>query len=164
MLQISGGEATEILSSQQEGPIVYITDPNPPSLWSKFLQLKEQDKVKHLKIMVNFHKDDQSDEEKDQQPISWSWRKLLNSIFGNREERRDDQKQSGDSPDSYNLYDRKPDYRNDYGYSMALDENDYSPLKSSGIGVYLVNLTAVISFFNKFKMFILKYVIQFQST
>lgn len=45
--------------------------------------------------------------------------------------------------DPYNLYDRDPGFRNNYGWSTALDEHDYEALKYSDIGVYLVNLTAV---------------------
>ncbi|KAF2300558.1 hypothetical protein GH714_014024 [Hevea brasiliensis] len=35
-----------------------------------------------------------------------------------------------------------PDFRNNYGSSIALDDSDYDPLKHAGLGVYLVNLTA----------------------
>ncbi|XP_010244960.1 PREDICTED: vicilin-like seed storage protein At2g28490 [Nelumbo nucifera] len=43
---------------------------------------------------------------------------------------------------SYSLYDRKPDFKNNYGWSVAVDEEDFSALRHSGIGVYYVNLTA----------------------
>lgn len=50
---------------------------------------------------------------------------------------------TGKTPDPYNLYDRDPGFHNNYGWSTALDEHDYEPLKYSDIGVYLVNLKAV---------------------
>ncbi|KAF3453993.1 hypothetical protein FNV43_RR04436 [Rhamnella rubrinervis] len=58
--------------------------------------------------------DEEEEEEEEQRRPTWSWRKLLSSA----------------------------DYSNDYGYSKVLDESEYDPLKSSGIGIYLVNLTA----------------------
>ncbi|KAJ9178495.1 hypothetical protein P3X46_010373 [Hevea brasiliensis] len=49
-----------------------------------------------------------------------TWRKLLNYVFGQKNEKK----------------------RNKYGSTIALDGSDYEPLKHSGIGVYHVNLTA----------------------
>ncbi|KAJ7949015.1 Vicilin-like seed storage protein [Quillaja saponaria] len=69
---------------------------------------------------------------------------ILSSAFNPDDK---DTKGTGKSPDSYNLYDRSPDFRNAYGWSVALDETDYAPLKRSGIGLYLVNLTAVFENF-----------------
>nr|XP_025887525.1 vicilin-like seed storage protein At2g28490 [Solanum lycopersicum] len=42
----------------------------------------------------------------------------------------------------YNLYNRKPDFKNEYGWRKNVDESDYSPLQISGNGVYLVNLSS----------------------
>lgn len=67
----------------------------------------------------------------------------MKSVFG--AEDRKDTRATGGSPDSYNIYKRSPDFRNNYGWTVALDESDYKPIKHSGIGVYLVNLTAVIT-------------------
>ncbi|KAI3427685.1 Cupin type-1 domain-containing protein [Psidium guajava] len=154
---VSVDEVTDLLTGQQEGPIMYINDDTRqrPSLWSNFLQLKEQDRLQHLKRMLEFHgesKDEENDEEEEEEEEAWSWRKFLSSIFPRddrrrderrREGRRDDRRwRTGKGPDSYNLYERRPDFRNDYGSSVALDESDYEPLRHSGIGVYLVNLTA----------------------
>ncbi|KAF8009005.1 hypothetical protein BT93_J0100 [Corymbia citriodora subsp. variegata] len=151
---VSIDKVTDLLTRQQEGPIMYINDDTrqPPSLWSKFLQLKEQDRLQHLKKMVEFHGESVNEEnEGEEKENAWSWRKLLSSIF-TRDDRRDDRRRegkrddrrwkTGKGPDSYNLYDRRPDFRNNYGWSIALDESDYEPLKHSGVGVYLVNLTA----------------------
>ncbi|XP_030441766.2 vicilin-like seed storage protein At2g28490 [Syzygium oleosum] len=150
---VSIDEVTELLTRQKEGPIIYINDDTrkPPSFWSKFLQLKEQDRLQHLKKMVEFHGESKDEENEEEEEEAWSWWKFLSSIFARdgrrdgrrREGRRDDRKwRTGKGPDSYNLYDRRPDFRNDYGWSVALDESDYEPLKHSGVGVYLVNLTA----------------------
>ncbi|KAI4382334.1 hypothetical protein MLD38_008311 [Melastoma candidum] len=63
-----------------------------------------------------------------------------------RRERRGEHRgwkwRTGKGPDSYNLYDRKPDFRNNHGWSVAFHGKDYEPLHHTGIGVYLVNLTA----------------------
>lgn len=64
----------------------------------------------------------------------------MNSVFG--AEDRKDTRNTRRSPDAYNIYKRRPDFKNNYGWSVALDGSDYKPLKHSGIGVYLVNLTA----------------------
>ncbi|XP_050370459.1 vicilin-like seed storage protein At2g28490 [Argentina anserina] len=142
---VTSSELSDFLSRQQDGPIVYLTDsPHPPSLWSRFLELKEQDRLQKMKRMMGNTKEPEHDEE--EQTLAWSWRKLLNSMFGSNGKRRDDDtdayKGKGKSPDAYNLFKRSADFRNDYGWSKALDESDYSPLKDSGIGVFLVNLSA----------------------
>lgn len=85
----------------------------------------------------------EDEDEEDEQQISWSWRKLFKSVFGNENEKTDIKDTTDSPPDSYNLYDRKPDFRNTYGWSSALDGSDYPPLKIPDIGVFHVNLTAV---------------------
>lgn len=135
---VTTDELREIMTRQHEGPIVFVGDSRAPrpSLWTKFLQLKEQDRLQHLKRMVKFQQQPSQGEEQ----RTWSWRNLLISIFGQENKKKGEK--VGKSPDSYNIYDRRPDFRNNYGWSIALDESDYQPLKYSGIGVYLVNLTA----------------------
>ena len=136
----------EILNKQRVGPIVFVSDSHSPSLWAKFSQLKEQDRLQQLKRMAGFQPEPEAEEdeqEQEQEEITWSWKKLLNSVFGTRIEKSGRGRASSESPDSYNIYDRSPDFQNNYGWSVALDESNYSPLKHSGIGVYLVNLTAV---------------------
>lgn len=125
------------------------------NIWNKFLQLKEEEKLQHLKRMVQCQ-EESDDEEEEEQQASWSWRKLLESVLGVGDDNKNirDQKFTDKSPHSCNLYDRKPDFINNYGWSVALDGSDYSPLKSSGIGIYHVNLKAVsqlqkcLTFFN----------------
>ncbi|XP_028775865.1 vicilin-like seed storage protein At2g28490 [Neltuma alba] len=142
-LNTSGFELRKILTKQQGGPIVFVDDSHAPSLWTKFLQLKEQDRLQQLKKMLDDHAESDDDEEKEQEAerTDWSWRKLLNFVFGNVN-KETKKREIVKSPDSYNLYDRKPDFRNRFGWSVALDGYNYSPLKRSGTGVYLVNLTA----------------------
>jgi mannose-6-phosphate isomerase-like protein (cupin superfamily) len=148
---VTHAELKEILSSQQEGPIVYIPDSRSPKTWAKFLQLKQEDKLQHLKKIVGFHQGEEEEDEDEleedinqeqNQKTTWSWRKLLDSLFANRDKKTKDYKGKGKSPDSYNLYDGKKGFKNNYGWSIALDEFSYSPLRKSGCGVYLVNLTA----------------------
>ncbi|KAF5744682.1 hypothetical protein HS088_TW07G00259 [Tripterygium wilfordii] len=129
-------ELGDIFTRQQGGPVVFIGDSRAPRVWSKFLQLKEKDRLQPLKRMVGSHQE--SIEQEDQ--TKWSWRKLLISIFGEENRKKGDR--TGKAPDSYNIYHRSPDFRNRYGSSMALDASDYSPLKHSGIGIFYVNLTA----------------------
>ncbi|KAK1587849.1 hypothetical protein Q3G72_017431 [Acer saccharum] len=142
---VTKSEVGEILNKQRGGPIVFVSESHSPSLWAKFSQLKEQDRLQQLKRMAGFQPEPEAEEdeqEQEQEEITWSWRKLLNSVFGTRIEKSSRGRASSESPDSYNIYDRSPDFQNNYGWSVALDESDYSPLKHSGIGVYLVNLTA----------------------
>ncbi|XWS71325.1 hypothetical protein CRYUN_Cryun03dG0128500 [Craigia yunnanensis] len=49
---VSVSKVRGILSKQQEGPIVYVTKSHAPSIWTKFSQLQEQDRLKHLMRIV----------------------------------------------------------------------------------------------------------------
>ncbi|KAA8544008.1 hypothetical protein F0562_021815 [Nyssa sinensis] len=131
---VSISELRKVMTRQQSGPIVFL-DSHSPSIWTQFLNQKEHERLAHLKRMVHFEEEETDNEE---QP-TWSFRKFLDSVFG--EENKRDNKRSKSS-DSYNLYDKHPDYKNNYGWSISLDESDYSPLSHSGSGIYLVNLTA----------------------
>ncbi|GMY10648.1 vicilin-like seed storage protein [Fagus crenata] len=134
---VSSSKVREILTRQNQGPIIFLNDSRSSSPWKKFLQLKEHERLQHLKKLVNFHEEPVQEEKQ-----TWSWRKLLNNILGTETENKAGEKGKGKTPDSYNLYNRNPDFKNNYGWSVALDETDYKPLKHSGIGLYLVNLTA----------------------
>jgi hypothetical protein len=113
------------------------------SLWTKFLQLKEDEKLHHMKKMLQDQEEDEDNNDEVEKKTSWSWRKLLESVFGDEIENKKIDQVAHKSPHSVNLYDRKPDFKNSYGWSVALDGSDYSPLKSSGIGIYHVNLKPV---------------------
>ena len=113
-------------------------------IWTKFLQLKEEDKLQHLKKMVQDEEEFDDDDEEEEKQTRWSWRKLLDSVLCNNENKKPwDHKGVGKAPHSCNLYDRTPDFSNSHGWSVALDGSDYSPLKRSGVGIYHVNLSAV---------------------
>ncbi|CAL1403371.1 unnamed protein product [Linum trigynum] len=147
---VTMGDLRELMSRQQEGPIVFVGDSRAPerrTVWSEFLQLKHQDRLHHLKRMVDSRKLVEEEETSSSAGLTnFSWRKILYSLFGRQENNNENRKSrgwtTGKSPDSYNIYDKKADFSNAYGWSIALDHNDYAPLKHSGIGVFLVNLTA----------------------
>ncbi|RDX66405.1 Vicilin-like seed storage protein, partial [Mucuna pruriens] len=139
----SGAELLKIFTRQHEGPIVHVGDSHATSIWTKFLQLKEEDKLEHLREMVQEEEEEEEDEEygdEEEQQTSWSWRKLLESVFGD-EIKNTREKITRKSPHPCNLYDKKPDFVNSYGWSVALDDSDYSPLKTSGVGIYHVYLS-----------------------
>uniref|UniRef100_A0A7N0TAM5 Cupin type-1 domain-containing protein n=1 Tax=Kalanchoe fedtschenkoi TaxID=63787 RepID=A0A7N0TAM5_KALFE len=71
-------------------------------------------------------------------------RRLLRSLFVSEDDKAkgSSSRRGKGGPDSYNLYDRTPDFKNNYGWSVALEEHDYSFLEHSGVSVFLVNLTA----------------------
>ncbi|KAK6138045.1 hypothetical protein DH2020_028209 [Rehmannia glutinosa] len=137
---VSEADLGEMLTRQQNGPIVYLSDTHSPSLWTKFLDMEHPQKLAHMRRIVRIREEDLKEEEPQS---TWFIRKLLVSLFGKRDKRGDEKKgETGKGPDAYNIYDRKPDFRNDYGWSIALDETDYEPLKYDDFGIYLVNLTA----------------------
>ncbi|KAG9131768.1 hypothetical protein Leryth_009504 [Lithospermum erythrorhizon] len=135
---VSIEELRGIMTKQRGGPIVYLTDTHAPSKWSKFLDSSKEQRLSQLKSVVPLESKTTSDQD---EQSKWSWRKLMKPFLG-EENKKKEKGTTSTGPDSYNLYDRDPDFKNDYGWSMALDEEGYSPLTHSGIGVYLVNLTA----------------------
>nr|XP_017252497.1 PREDICTED: vicilin-like seed storage protein At2g28490 isoform X1 [Daucus carota subsp. sativus]XP_017252498.1 PREDICTED: vicilin-like seed storage protein At2g28490 isoform X1 [Daucus carota subsp. sativus] len=138
---VSVSELEEFLSPEPSGAIVYISpESKSPNLWTHFINLEHHQKKAHLKKFVLFEGDVDVTESKEERP-SWSLGKLVKSLFINEnKENKDKVRDSGD--DVYNLYDRNPDFQNSYGWSLAVDDSQYKPLNHSGIGVYLVNLTA----------------------
>uniref|UniRef100_A0A7N0ZT31 Cupin type-1 domain-containing protein n=1 Tax=Kalanchoe fedtschenkoi TaxID=63787 RepID=A0A7N0ZT31_KALFE len=122
---VSMEQLGKIMTRQDKGPIISLSDPA-----TVLFEMKEAERIKLLKKAIQV--DDQDEEFNDR---SWSWRKLLSSVFGQAEE----PKHSGHV---INLYDRKPDFKNDYGWSVSIDQKHYSPLKHSGIGIYYVSLSA----------------------
>lgn len=143
-------ELEEVLSPHPSGAIVFISpDSKSPSLWTHFLNLEHHEKKAHLKRLVLFKGDVDVPESEEERP-KWSLGNFLMSLFANEnKENKDKKSDSGD--EVYNLYDREPDFKNNYGWSMAIDDSQYKPLNYSGIGVYLVNLTAVLKSFTKKK-------------
>lgn len=147
-LNVSIGELRDIMTAQGAGPIMYADTTHAPSLWANFLKLKDEEKLKRLKMMAATTESSGKEEEEGQS--NWSWGKLWESLVGKQnrkgdKDRRGDRKKGSDKgsgPDPHNLYHRDPDFRNAYGWSIALDGHSYHPLKKSGVGVFLVNLTA----------------------
>ena len=45
--------------------------------------------------------------------------------------------------DRFNIFKKKPEFQNDYGWSLVVDIYDYSGLKELDIGIFYVNLSAV---------------------
>ncbi|XP_022875083.1 vicilin-like seed storage protein At2g28490 [Olea europaea var. sylvestris] len=137
-LNVSIVEVEELLSRQMGGPIVFHNVSYSPR--TKFLDLENYQKLAEMKRIVHIGKD--SEEEEKKQP-RWTLRKfLMTYIFGSENEEREDKRGSSDEPDPFNIYDRNPDFKNDYGWSIALDKSDYSPLDDSDLGIFLVNLSA----------------------
>jgi len=149
----------KFFTRKNEGPIVHVghSHASASSIWTKFLQLKENEKLNHMKKMMQHQEEEEEEEEEEdvqeevKQNTSWFWRKLLESVVGDEIKNMKKDKVAHKSPRSCNLYDRKPDFKNSYGWSVSLDGSDYLPLKSSGIGIYHVNLKPVRSHCTHFK-------------
>ncbi|KAI8573723.1 hypothetical protein RHMOL_Rhmol01G0298500 [Rhododendron molle] len=134
-LNVSESQVRQILTRQKSGPIISLSNSHQSRVWTEFLEMKHYERVQCLKRMAQVH--EEATEQDEEEPIMW---KLLNSVFGNQVSGKDEGRSS--KPDSYNLFDRTPDFENDYGSSVAVDQSAYSPLRQSGVGLYLVNLTA----------------------
>ncbi|KAL7115697.1 hypothetical protein ACP275_04G198200 [Erythranthe tilingii] len=101
--------------------------------------MEHHQKLTHMRRIVHVTAPEDIEHMEEEQPIvAWSIRKLLFSVFG----KVDNKKMESKKPHSYNIYDRKPDFENNYGWSTALNGSHYSPLKHEDLGVYLVNLSA----------------------
>ncbi|KAI5413152.1 vicilin-like seed storage protein At2g28490 [Lathyrus oleraceus] len=140
---VSGAELGRFFTRRHDGPIVHVGDSHAKasSLWTKFLQLKEDEKLHHMKKMMQDQDEEQENNDGEvKQKTSWSWRKLLETVLRNEIPKKKSDHVTHHSPHSCNLYDRKPDFKNSYGSSVTVDGSDYSPLKSSGVGIYHVNL------------------------
>lgn len=128
----------ELFSSRQQGPIVFLNpdseSQDEPSMWKRFLEQGTQDRKTQMKKVVNVRRNSNEEGEK---PSTWSLMKVFNGIFGKNTVNKDK------SLDSYNIFNRKADFKNDYGWSIEVNGDDYEPLKLSDFSVYLVNLTAV---------------------
>ncbi|KAH7863319.1 hypothetical protein Vadar_016091 [Vaccinium darrowii] len=139
-LNVSESQVRQILTTQTSGPIISLSNSHSDSqqsrVWTQFLEMRHRERVQCLKRMATHFEEEVTEEE--EEPIM---RKLLNSVFG-KEVTGNHVRRSSKKPHSYNLFNRKPDFENDYGSSVTLDQSDYSPLKRSGVGLYLVNLKA----------------------
>ncbi|XP_077239532.1 vicilin-like seed storage protein At2g28490 [Tasmannia lanceolata] len=140
---VSVDELASITERQKGGPIVFMTgsETNQLNRWASLMQLKQKEREEKRQFAEkkydNGDDDEDDDDDREHKEVKeWTWRKLLRSFLVK------ENKGAIRSPKSYNLYEKDPDFKNNYGWSVALDEHVYNPLKHSGIGVYLVNLTA----------------------
>ncbi|XP_073137576.1 vicilin-like seed storage protein At2g28490 [Henckelia pumila] len=130
---VSEAELSEMLTRQSHGPIVRLSD-NSHS-WSKFLVMKRHEKLAHMRKIVGIKEADAEEEE------GSTWCSFKEMLFGKADKSQDERRRKIDrGQDSCNIYERKPDFKNNYGWSTSLDESDYSPLENSDTGVYLVSL------------------------
>ncbi|XP_004309901.1 PREDICTED: vicilin-like antimicrobial peptides 2-2-like [Fragaria vesca subsp. vesca] len=134
---VSSSELRQVLTRHQEGAIVHLKNSQSSSsnLWSKFVSMKEQDRLQELKKLVDLS-------EEPEKTLTRSWRKLLNSVFGKPENEKRKQHHHDHSQESHNLYNRKPDFKNHHGWILSVDESNFSPLQNSGVGVHLIRLNA----------------------
>ncbi|WOL14773.1 vicilin-like seed storage protein [Canna indica] len=132
---ITEEEMQMMLGSQYGGPIVLLTS----EVAERMDRRRHRRDTRRKGMLDVFYDEVQQVEEG-----VWEWRKLLSNVLGGSSGDRRNKNKGGPvrAPEPYNLYDRNPDFRNDYGWTLALDEHDYHPLKHSDIGVYIVNLTA----------------------
>jgi len=115
---------------------VHISDSHHTNIWTEFVSQEPHQKLAHLKRIVSLEEEVSPKEEES----TWSLRKFLCTLL----HRKDVVKRvNHEAPSSYNLNNRNPDFKNNFGWSKTLDESDYSPLQQSGNGVYLVNLSQV---------------------
>lgn len=140
-------ELEDILSREKSGPIVHVQETEHPTVGTEFLN-KEHDRLNHLKRMVmgsgESSNQEDGDNDHNEERSTWSWRKLLRCILPLEDERKGSgSRKSVQEEDTFNLFEKSPDFKNDYGWSVAVDESEFQSLKSSGIGIYLVNLSAV---------------------
>lgn len=132
-----------ILGAHVRGPIVFYTDRanNEPHRWASYMKSKQMHVQK--KESLDFNRAGGGEMERKENK-RWTLRKFLANLLGGQfHDFRKKEKNSDHGPNAYNLYDRDPDFRNNNGWSIALDEGNYAPLGINDIGVYLVNLTAV---------------------
>lgn len=116
---------------------MHLSGSHHTNTWSEFLAQEPHHKLAHLKRIVNFEEEASSKQEES----TWSMRKILFTLLN----REDIVNRVGHrAPSACSLYNRNTDFKNEYGWTKKLDESDYSPLKQSGHGVYIVNLSPVI--------------------
>ncbi|KAH0763565.1 hypothetical protein KY290_019638 [Solanum tuberosum] len=120
--------------TRSSGLIVHLSGSHDTNIWSNFLDLEPHQRLSHLKRIVNFDEEPSPKEEKS----TWSFRKFVFTLLNGEDVI---ERVNHKAPSIYNLYNKKPDFKNDYGWSKKVDSSDYSPLEQSGNDVYLVNLS-----------------------
>ncbi|XP_028775643.1 vicilin-like seed storage protein At2g18540 [Neltuma alba] len=66
---------------------------------------------------------------------------ILNGVFGG--ETAIDVSSNNNKPGKYNVFDKQPDFKNRYGWSLMVTQKHLKSLKHINIGFLMVNLTAV---------------------
>lgn len=139
-------EVGVLTSARFAGSIIFITGKEANQLHQFTGDMKSA--VEKLKQNRRLARDDEEKiqiEEKRKEACSWT--SILSSIFFGEAATQKNVAQSKvrdpvEAPDAYNIYDHDPDFKNDYGWSIEVNEHDYLPLKQSDISVFLVNLSA----------------------
>ncbi|XP_076907149.1 vicilin-like seed storage protein At2g28490 [Bidens hawaiensis] len=128
-LNVSTEVVGELLTSRKEGAIVFLnpdSSTSQPSMWTRFLEKGKHERKTQMMRVAS----------KEAKTLSWSLRNQLVSLFGKVKGKDDDL-------GSYNIYgDKEADFRNDFGWSLQVDGDDFKELRLSDFAVYLVNLTA----------------------
>ncbi|RZR84978.1 hypothetical protein BHM03_00011898 [Ensete ventricosum] len=73
---------------------------------------------------------------------AWTKQKLVDYLLGKVDKNKAGIGEPVGALHAYNLYDNEPSYQNSFGWTTAIDEDDYSPLRSTGVGVYLGSMLA----------------------
>ncbi|XP_076910454.1 vicilin-like seed storage protein At2g28490 isoform X2 [Bidens hawaiensis] len=135
-LNVSTEVVGELLTSRQEGAIVFLnpdSSTSQPSMWTRFLEQGNHERKTQMMRIANVGTKKTGKEAK---KLSWSLRNQLVSVFRKVKGKDDDL-------GSYNIYgDKEADFRNDFGWSLQVDGDDFKELRLSDFAVYLVNLTA----------------------
>ncbi|EFJ36753.1 hypothetical protein SELMODRAFT_22406, partial [Selaginella moellendorffii] len=113
--KVSSEEVIEVLSNQDQGPIVYTSQ-------ARFQELVSR----------------KSKSSRASWPWSWSW---LNYIPSFSSELFDNGGVKSSSPAKpFNLFKKKPDFENDNGRAITVDGRQYAPLRNASVGVFGVSL------------------------
>lgn len=131
-------EVSSLKSARVGGPIVFLTGEGAEQPRRTFDAVTSaMEEFRQRKFLPR------DDSEEGERKGTWTWANTLRSIFLGRGsdcgEAAEENKGGGEV---YNIYDREPDFKNKFGWTVELNEHDYPPLKESDISVFLVNLTA----------------------
>ncbi|CAA7406184.1 unnamed protein product [Spirodela intermedia] len=111
----------EALMRRGSGPIVYTKG-----------EASEQGKRLTFMMQATQTGEEEKENKDGEGAKTCAWRKLLNFVLWKKE-----RELPVAAPHAYNLYQRTPDFKNDYGWSIAVGEDDYAPLKHARAGVFL---------------------------
>ncbi|PKA51119.1 Vicilin-like antimicrobial peptides 2-2 [Apostasia shenzhenica] len=146
------GEELAGLWRQTGGPIVFLnhetisrienSSSNEEEAIDEDDNYENESTADQLREMEEEEEEEEEDGDDEERP--WSWRKILKPLMEKVKERRR-HRPARSTTKAFNLYNKERDFENSYGWTLAVDEHDYKPLATSGVGVYLVNLSEVTS-------------------